>query len=68
MQICEPLKGIAFSGHGMPNDLEKSRAAGFSEHLTKPVLFQDLLAAIGRVMNGSPRAPASSLSASPAQS
>ena len=53
MKICHPLKGIAFSGHGMPNDLEKSRLAGFTEHLTKPVLFEDLLASISRVMNGS---------------
>ena len=51
MKICHPLKGIAFSGHGMPNDLEKSRLAGFTEHLTKPVLFEDLLASISRVMN-----------------
>jgi CheY-like chemotaxis protein len=50
MQICSPLVGIAFSGHGMPDDLHKSKLAGFSEHLTKPVLFQDLLSAIRRVM------------------
>jgi CheY-like chemotaxis protein len=49
-EICNPLVGIAFSGHGMPDDLHKSKLAGFSEHLTKPVLFQDLLSAIRRVM------------------
>jgi two-component system CheB/CheR fusion protein len=53
-QICLPFKAIAFSGHGMPDDLEKSKKAGFVEHLTKPVMFQDLLAAISRVMERSP--------------
>src|SRR5438093_1006558 len=25
VEICQPLKGIAFSGHGMPDDLAKSK-------------------------------------------
>jgi PAS domain S-box-containing protein len=41
--------GIALSGFGMADDLRKSRDAGFQEHLTKPVNFDVLLAAIGRV-------------------
>ncbi|MES2572619.1 MAG: ATP-binding protein, partial [Verrucomicrobiota bacterium] len=31
------IAGIALSGFGMPEDIERSRAAGFAEHLTKPV-------------------------------
>jgi CheY-like chemotaxis protein len=40
------LTGIAISGFGMEEDLERSRAAGFTEHLTKPVGTQRLQAVI----------------------
>jgi two-component system CheB/CheR fusion protein len=60
LKICRPFKAIAFSGHGMPDDLEKSKKAGFVEHLTKPVLFQDLLASISRVMGTSQDRPVAS--------
>ncbi|HYR58831.1 MAG TPA: ATP-binding protein [Chthoniobacteraceae bacterium] len=46
LQLAHPIKGIAVSGFGMEGDLQKSRAAGFSEHLLKPVNFQELEAAI----------------------
>ena len=36
------LSGIAISGYGMEEDIEKSRAAGFAEHLTKPIQMQEL--------------------------
>ena len=36
------LPGIAISGFGMENDIEKSKAAGFTEHLTKPIQFGKL--------------------------
>jgi signal transduction histidine kinase/CheY-like chemotaxis protein len=36
------LRGIAMSGFGMENDILKARAAGFSEHLTKPINFDRL--------------------------
>ncbi len=32
-----PVAGIALSGYGMPEDIERSREAGFTDHLTKPV-------------------------------
>lgn len=35
-------KGIAISGYGMEEDLERSSRAGFSAHLTKPVDVQKL--------------------------
>jgi CheY-like chemotaxis protein len=43
-------KAIAFTGYGMPSDVEKARAAGFAAHLLKPVLLEDLRATIAAVM------------------
>ena len=40
------LAGIAMSGYGMDEDLEKSRDAGFAAHLTKPVAIDRLVDAI----------------------
>ncbi len=54
------LRGIALSGFGMEDDRAASTAAGFSEHLTKPVDWPQLRAAIERVL-GTNR-PASSSS------
>lgn len=42
------MPGIALSGYGMEEDVEKSQAAGFREHLIKPVRLVDLLQAIER--------------------
>jgi len=42
------LRGIALSGHGMEEDIRRSKAAGFAEHLTKPVDVETLEAAIER--------------------
>ncbi len=44
---CPPA--IAMSGFGMEEDLARSRDAGFSEHLTKPVEFPALQNAIARL-------------------
>jgi len=38
------------SGWGRPEDVAKSREAGFSEHLTKPVALKHLEQAIDRVI------------------
>jgi len=43
------LKGIALSGYGMEDDLARSRAAGFAEHLTKPANIKSLDRAIAAV-------------------
>jgi CheY-like chemotaxis protein len=40
------LRGIALSGFGSEHDISKARAAGFSEHLTKPINFEKLDEAI----------------------
>ncbi len=46
------LKGIALSGYGMDEDIQKSQEAGFSRHLTKPVTLQTLESAIVQVAGG----------------
>lgn len=48
---------IAMSGFGMGDDIERSRKAGFSEHLTKPVEFSALREAIVRIASTSRSAP-----------
>ena len=40
------LRGIALSGFGSEHDISKARAAGFAEHLTKPINFDKLDEAI----------------------
>jgi signal transduction histidine kinase/CheY-like chemotaxis protein len=44
------LLGIALSGFGMEHDVSKARAAGFSEHLTKPINFERLEEAIQNLL------------------
>lgn len=47
-QLCAeyPVRGIALSGFGMDEDVRRALEAGFSRHLTKPVEFSSLLAAL----------------------
>jgi CheY-like chemotaxis protein len=49
IRTAGPVPGIALSGYGTEEDLRKSREAGFFTHLTKPVDFPTLEAAIRRV-------------------
>jgi len=44
-----PIRAIAFSAHNLPEDLQRSAAAGFVEHLPKPLSPEQLCAAIERV-------------------
>jgi CheY-like chemotaxis protein len=44
------IKGIALTAFGMQEDIRKSREAGFSEHLVKPVELAALTKAIQRVL------------------
>ena len=46
------VKGIALSGFGMEEDVKRSRAAGFQDHLTKPINFTRLESAL-RDLTGS---------------
>jgi len=50
LRMRSELPGIALSGFGMENDVNKARDAGFSEHLTKPINFERLEAAIRRLL------------------
>ena len=50
LQAIHEIRGIAISGFGMNGDIDKSLAAGFSEHLVKPVKLERLETAIERVM------------------
>ncbi len=45
----QPMPGIALSGFGMEDDLEKSRAVGFIDHLIKPVNVDRLQAALREI-------------------
>lgn len=45
------IRAIALSGFGMDEDISRSRASGFAEHLTKPVDIAALDKAIARVMS-----------------
>jgi signal transduction histidine kinase len=45
------VKGIALSGYGMKADVDRSLAAGFSEHLTKPCELSVLNATIQKVLS-----------------
>jgi CheY-like chemotaxis protein len=44
--VQRPIKGIALTGYGMESDIQRTREAGFQKHLTKPISFNDLEAAI----------------------
>lgn len=45
----QPVRAIALSGYGMEDDHQRSRDAGFEEHLVKPVNIADLMKAIERL-------------------
>jgi signal transduction histidine kinase/CheY-like chemotaxis protein len=40
---------VAVSGWGQPSDRERSRAAGFAQHIVKPVEFEKMLAAVAEL-------------------
>ena len=46
LRATRTVPAIALSGFGATSDIEQSRAAGFAVHLTKPVDFRELDAAI----------------------
>lgn len=52
-QAHPDLSGIAISGFGMPKDVSRSRAAGFDEHLTKPISIDSLERALVRLLERS---------------
>jgi signal transduction histidine kinase/CheY-like chemotaxis protein len=54
VQSSKPLPGIALSGFGTEQDVNEARAAGFSEHLTKPINFERLEEAICNLLEPEP--------------
>lgn len=54
------LKGIALSGFGTDEDVNASKDAGFAEHLTKPVDWDRLRDAIGRLVSAKGNRPPAS--------
>lgn len=44
------MRGIALSGYGSAQDIQRSLDAGFEEHLTKPVDLGQLVEAVRRLM------------------
>jgi CheY-like chemotaxis protein len=54
VQSSKTLPGIALSGFGTEQDVNQSLAAGFSEHLTKPINFERLEEAICNLLEPEP--------------
>ena len=54
LRESHPLRAVAMSGYGMETDLAGTRAAGFDEHLIKPVAMDRLKEIIRRL--GTPQA------------
>jgi CheY-like chemotaxis protein len=53
---ADATPAVALTARATPADRERSMAAGFQEHLTKPVDFVELLRAITRLVAESPQA------------
>lgn len=50
LEVTGPLPAIALTGYGMEEDLRRSREAGFSAHVTKPIDVAKLQAIIQQVV------------------
>jgi CheY-like chemotaxis protein len=48
-QQKKDLKGIALSGFGTQEDVRRTKLAGFTAHLTKPVSFPRLVTTIRQI-------------------
>ena len=51
VKAVRPVPAIALTGYGMDEDIRRSRAAGFTIHMTKPIDFAKLEALIRQVAN-----------------
>jgi DNA-binding response OmpR family regulator len=54
IRASKPVKGIALSGHGSPDDIRASLDAGFDDHLVKPADLAKITSAIAKVLGCSP--------------
>jgi len=46
------VPGVAVTGYGMPDEIDRCIAAGFSRHLLKPISVDQLGAAIADAIQG----------------
>jgi len=60
-QGADPLRLIALTGYGSPSDRARAAAAGFDEHLVKPVGHDELLRVIERLLGDAGEAAGASL-------
>jgi two-component system CheB/CheR fusion protein len=49
-QSGNEMRGVALSGYGMDEDIEQSKAAGFEQHLIKPVTAKALASAVRQLV------------------
>ena len=46
----QPIRAIAISGYNTEDDIARSRQVGFLDHLAKPLVFEELTAAINHAI------------------
>jgi two-component system CheB/CheR fusion protein len=46
LPLAKHVPAIALTGYGTQSDMQKSREAGFDQHLGKPVAYDDLIETI----------------------
>ena len=46
----QPIRAIAISGYNTEDDIARSRQVGFLDHLAKPLVFEELTAAIDQAV------------------
>ena len=51
VKAVRAVPAIALTGYGMDEDVRRSREAGFTTHMTKPIDFTKLEAMIRQVAN-----------------
>ncbi len=50
LSATKPVNAIAISGHNTDTDIERSRKVGFLDHIAKPLVAEELTAAIERAV------------------
>lgn len=53
LSATKPIRAIAISGHNTDVDIERSRKVGFLDHIAKPLVAEQLTAAIERAVTKS---------------
>jgi CheY-like chemotaxis protein len=49
LQSTYGMRGVALTGFGMTEDIERAADAGFAAHLLKPIVLEKLLAVVDKV-------------------